>query len=150
MEPMKSSARTRKWGCRHRIRVSSWSVCEVRGGGWCNFAVPPTLPGCYQKCTAVRERSDVMFRAHNFVFDAGNIKSFRGFAPDPTGGAYSAPPDPLAGAGGGHPLPHPPPSALRVSVLSASRLVSWLFPLLRSELFPSYATALGLPNTLPQ
>jgi len=26
-----------------------------------------------------------------------------GFAPDPTGGAYSAPPDPLAGLGGGPP-----------------------------------------------
>jgi len=26
-----------------------------------------------------------------------------GFAPDPTGGAYSAPPDPLAGLGGGAP-----------------------------------------------
>ena len=26
-----------------------------------------------------------------------------GFAPDPTGGAYTAPPDPLAGLGGGSP-----------------------------------------------
>jgi len=33
------------------------------------------------------------------------IKSFVGwgFAPDPTGGAYSAPPNPLAGLGGGSP-----------------------------------------------
>ena len=27
----------------------------------------------------------------------------RGFAPDPTGGAYDAPPDPLVGWGGGYP-----------------------------------------------
>ena len=27
---------------------------------------------------------------------------FRGTAPDPAGGAYSAPPDPLAGLGGGY------------------------------------------------
>jgi len=33
------------------------------------------------------------------------IKSFVGwgFVPDPTGGAYNAPPDPLAGLGGGAP-----------------------------------------------
>ena len=30
-------------------------------------------------------------------------KSFAGFTPDPTGGAYSAPPDSLAGLGGGPP-----------------------------------------------
>jgi len=29
----------------------------------------------------------------------------RGFAPDPTGGAYDAPPDSLVGWGGGHSLP---------------------------------------------
>ena len=38
----------------------------------------------------------------------------RGSAPDPTGGAYDAPPDPLVGWGGGHPLPIPlPPRRLR-------------------------------------
>ena len=31
-----------------------------------------------------------------------NLKSFWGFAPDPNGGAYSAPPYPLPGAGGGN------------------------------------------------
>ena len=31
----------------------------------------------------------------------------RGFAPEPTGGAYVTPPDPLVGWGGGHPLPIP-------------------------------------------
>ena len=39
----------------------------------------------------------------------------RGSAPDPAGGAHDAPPDPLVGWGGGHPLPIPPstPSASR-------------------------------------
>ena len=32
----------------------------------------------------------------------------RGSAPDPAGGAHEAPPDPLVGWGGGHPLPIPP------------------------------------------
>ena len=31
------------------------------------------------------------------IFKCRKIVRFRGFAPDPTGGAYSAPPDPLAG-----------------------------------------------------
>ena len=31
----------------------------------------------------------------------------RGSAPDPAGGAYDAPPDPLVGWGGGNPLPIP-------------------------------------------
>jgi len=31
----------------------------------------------------------------------------RGTAPDPAGGAYDAPPDPLVGWGGEHPLPIP-------------------------------------------
>ena len=31
-----------------------------------------------------------------------NLQIFWGFAPDPNGGAYSAPSYPLAGAGGGH------------------------------------------------
>ena len=31
----------------------------------------------------------------------------RGSAPDPAGGAHDAPPDPLVGWGGGHPLPIP-------------------------------------------
>jgi len=32
-----------------------------------------------------------------------------GPAPDPTGGAYDSPPDPLVGWGGGYPLPIPYP-----------------------------------------
>ena len=35
----------------------------------------------------------------------------RGSAPDPAGGAHDAPPDPLVGWGGGHPLPIPHPLA---------------------------------------
>ena len=48
-----------------------------------------------------------------------------GSAPDPAGGAYDAPPDPLVGWGGGKPPPQtPPPSAPlvpRSSVPSAPR-----------------------------
>jgi len=39
----------------------------------------------------------------------------RGSAPDPTGGAHDAPPDPLVGYGEGHPLPIP--HALGASIL---------------------------------
>ena len=43
----------------------------------------------------------------------------RGSAPDPTGGAHDAPPDPLVGWGGGYPLPIPHPlDAFGVSVSS--------------------------------
>ena len=34
----------------------------------------------------------------------------RGSAPDPAGGAYDTPPDPLVGWGGGYPLPIPLPA----------------------------------------
>ena len=43
----------------------------------------------------------------------------RGSAPDPAGGAHDAPPGPLVGWGGGHPLPIPTPlDAFGVSVSS--------------------------------
>jgi len=45
----------------------------------------------------------------------------RGSAPDPAGGAYDAPPDPLVGWGGGHPLPIPfPLDAFGVSISAPS------------------------------
>jgi len=47
----------------------------------------------------------------------------RGSAPDPTGGAYNAPPDPLVGWEGGYPLPIPP-STPRFSGLLNTK--SWL------------------------
>ena len=53
----------------------------------------------------------------NFPSTTGVLRHFicpkfvfgRGSAPDPTGGAHDAPPDPLVGWGGGYPLPiaHP-------------------------------------------
>jgi len=43
-----------------------------------------------------------------------------GSAPDPAGGAYDAPPDPLVGWGGGYPLPIP--YALRRSSRNLRRL----------------------------
>ena len=50
------------------------------------------------KCTKT-----VATRAAPFGPDMHQIVCRLGFAPDPTGGAYSAPPDPLAGLGGGTP-----------------------------------------------
>ena len=48
-----------------------------------------------------------------------------GSAPDPAGGAYDAPPDPLVGWGGGYPLPILYPlGAYGASTLAPSALVS--------------------------
>ena len=48
----------------------------------------------------------------------------RGSAPDPAGGACDAPPDPLVGWGGGHPLTRLLPlSAFGASILAPSALV---------------------------
>ena len=58
------------------------------------------------------------FKTQNLVPKYTKIKIFRGSAPNPAGGAYSAPPDPLAGGeGAGCPSPRTPPplSALRAS-----------------------------------
>jgi len=44
---------------------------------------------------------DSFFQTQN----AQNSVFGRGFAPDPAGGAFGAPPDPLVGWGGGYPLP---------------------------------------------
>ena len=74
----------------------------------------------------------------NFPSTTGVLRRFvcpkfvfgRGSAPDPTGGAHDAPPDPLVGWGGGYPLhiPHPP---LDLSVPNfVSRKLATLFMLL--------------------
>jgi len=55
---------------------------------------------------------NIKFIITRFVFPSKNApKSVfgRGSAPDPAGGAYDAPPDPLVGWGGGYPLPIPLP-----------------------------------------
>ena len=41
-------------------------------------------------------------KMHQNPFSAGSV-------PDPAGGAYDAPPDPLVGWGGGYPFPFPSP-----------------------------------------
>jgi hypothetical protein len=81
----------------------------------------------------------------------------RGFAPDPTGGAYSAPPDPLADAGGGHPLPHLPPSAqaprssrLRRSLgaFGASTVHHWARQPPRTKILRTALVTMGLSLTV--
>ena len=52
----------------------------------------------------------------------------RGSAPDPAGGAYNAPPDPLVGGGGGYLLPIPHPlDAFGVATPRIKSLVTALF-----------------------
>ena len=62
-----------------------------------------------------------MIATRGFLTAVEGTKSVfgRGSAPDPAGGAHDAPPDPLVGWGGGHPLPIPHPlDAFGVSVSS--------------------------------
>jgi len=60
-------------------------------------------------------------------------------APDPAGGAYDAPPNPLVGWGWGYPLPIPPPRTRRygASVLSTPQ-----------HKIHGYASDLEFTNTL--
>jgi len=58
---------------------------------------------------------NIKFVMTRFVFPSSKCTKIRfrpgrGSAPDPAGGAYDAPPDPLVGRGGGHPLPTPLPA----------------------------------------
>ena len=78
------------------------------------------------------------FKMQNLVPKYTKIKIFRGSAPNPAGGAYSAPPDPLAGGeGAGCPLPKNPtpalsPSGFELRPFGPRRFVPPLFePLLR-------------------
>ena len=62
--------------------------------------------------------SDFKAKMHQIRFRLGS-------APDPAGGAYDAPPDPLVGWGGGYPLPIPNPlGAYGASTLAPSALLS--------------------------
>jgi len=48
----------------------------------------------------------VAIRCQILITKCTKIEIGWGFAPDPTGGAHSAPPDPLVGWRGKHPLPY--------------------------------------------
>ena len=61
--------------------------------------------------------------------DNTKIVFCRGSAPDPAGGAYDAPPDPLVGWGGGYPFPFPIPSTPSAS--RPPKLKVWLRPWVR-------------------
>jgi len=63
----------------------------------------------------------------------------RGSAPDPAGGAYDAPPDPLFGWGGGYPSPFPSPSTRSASRTRRLYGASVLRP--PSTQNPGYASA---------
>jgi hypothetical protein len=70
------------------------------------------------------------------AFEMHQNKIGWGFAPDPTGGTYSAPSDPLAGAGGDT-LPATSPRRL------ASRRLSPLYRVLRHEMLAALEQTLG-------
>ena len=57
-------------------------------------------------------------RSHKTTFKWRKIVGFRGFAPDPTGGAHSAPPDPLAVSG---PLPTVGPTSVLIYIFFLGR-----------------------------
>jgi len=84
-------------------------------------------------------KKNIKFVITRFVFfQAQNAtKSIfgRGSAPDPAGGVYDAPPDPLVGWGGGYPLPIPFPFGVSNSVLRPP-----------STQNPGYASGLAHPN----
>jgi len=54
------------------------------------------------KMEKVREKSE---EVKSGVFLSSKYSKTRFFAPDPTAGAYNAPPDPLVGWVGEHPIP---------------------------------------------
>jgi len=59
------------------------------------------------------DKKNIKFIVIRFVFSSAKctkIRFGRGSAPDPAGGAYDAPPDPLVGWGGGYPLSIPLPA----------------------------------------
>jgi len=51
----------------------------------------------------------------------------RGSAPDPAGGAYDAPPDPLVGWGGGQPFPIPPRRLRRLDLAAIPLLLKEIY-----------------------
>jgi len=97
--------------------------------------VPPIfgLGGQYYECPPQYFKSNIGYFSSMLqicgyqvrFFQPPNTPKFvfgRGSAPDSAGGAYDAPPEPLVGWGGGHPLPIPfPIDAFSVSI-SAPRL----------------------------
>ena len=58
-------------------------------------------------------------RMHQNPFSAG--------APDPAGGAYDAPPDPLVGWGGGQPFPIPPRRLRRLDLAAIPLLLKEIY-----------------------
>jgi len=72
------------------------------------------------KFSAIRATRWLLWHSDCTKFNFG-----RDSAPDPAGGAYDAPPDPLVGWGGGNPLPNPhslDAFGVSLSTPSASRL----------------------------
>jgi len=74
----------------------------------------------------------VVTRCHILKLKCTKFVFGRGSAPDPAGGAYDAPPDPLVGWGGGHALPIPNPlDAFGVSVSTPQSIPGSAFSVIR-------------------
>jgi hypothetical protein len=84
-----------------------------------------------QKFTIIRLQEYDILSATSVVLRAQNVPKIvggRGSAPDPAGGAYDAPPDPLVGWGGASPSPHPTPSAPQAPRFSRLRRSAPRYP----------------------
>jgi len=87
---------------------------------------------------------------HSFELKITKSIFGQGSAPDPIGGAYDAPPDPLVSCGGGHPSPYTSPRRLRCPDLGASNGVPFFYGRFTVTLpeHPTSQTLLRLSNLL--
>jgi len=79
------------------------------GAGGTALAPPPPRITCFPQIQKLADRYDVISE----VPKCSKIQIFWGLAPDPAGGAYSAPPDPLTDGKGAHYPPSRSPPCSR-------------------------------------
>jgi len=112
--------------CYYRIYLPSYtSSCTVMQITDVKIQLQKSKGLNFGQSSAKHARRNAQNDCHH-LSDSSKVHQIRfrpGFRPDPAGGAYDAPPDPLVGCGGGNPLPIPHPLdalASRHSTLSAS------------------------------